>query len=106
MNKIYLDNQSTTPLDPSVLDTMMPYLTNKFGNSASHSHALGWEAEEAVDIAREQVAALIGATPQEIIFTSGATESINLTLKGSMHIQSTKKHIITILKEQKIFRSK
>ena len=79
---VYLDHHATTPLDPAVLDAMMPYLTDKFGNASSRTHAYGWEAEEAVNQAREQVAALINARPEEIVFTSGATESDNLALKG------------------------
>src|SRR2546428_12380617 len=83
MNRpIYLDHHATTPIDPSVLAAMMPYLTEKFGNAASRTHRYGWEAEDAVHTAPEQVAGLIGATPVKIILTRGATESDKLALKG------------------------
>lgn len=99
---IYMDYQATTPLDPRVLEAMMPYLTEKFGNPHSTSHRFGWEAADAVELARAKVAALIGSSPEEIVFTSGATESNNMAIKGlGRRYRERRGHIVTVATEHK-----
>src|SRR5471032_3622556 len=99
---IYLDYSATTPVDPRVAEKMIPWLTEQFGNPASRSHGYGWEAEEAVENARAEVAKLVNADAKEIVWTSGATESDNLAIKGAAHFYKTKgKHLVTVKTEHK-----
>ncbi|KAJ1670632.1 cysteine desulfurase, partial [Spiromyces aspiralis] len=99
---IYLDAQATNPTDPRVLDAMLPYMTEQYGNPHSRTHQYGWDTEKAVDKAREQIAGLVNAHPKEIVFTSGATESNNMALKGvARFYRGKKKHIITTQTEHK-----
>jgi cysteine desulfurase len=101
-NPIYLDHHATTPLDPRVLDAMLPFLGPRFGNAASRSHQFGWEAEQAVEFARKRIAALAGALPREIVFTSGATESNNLAIKGAMEAYRPRgNHVVTMATEHR-----
>ena len=102
MNKIYLDNNSTTQIDPEVLKTMLPYFSEKYGNPSSQSHAFGWESKAAIDVAREKLANLINANSDEIIFTSGATEANNLAISGFLKAEKSKDYnIITSSIEHK-----
>src|SRR5450755_3040775 len=99
---VYMDYHATTPCDPRVMEAMMPYFGQQFGNASSKGHIFGWQAAEAVKIAREELASLINADPTEIIFTSGATESVNLAIKGVFEMQAGKgRHIITVSTEHR-----